>query len=163
MLQDNLEMPSSTISSYPTLSDFDGIDSRLKPYLTDWKLVENYKGKIVEIPGDWNSEFYPVKYFHVVKEKGDVNSGEAENEIGLTLEGGWRGYDSEVIVNLLIRSKDVLNDTNKVSAEILKAGGASMKLYWRDTLVTDFRNNGWFRNPLDKVWIKNLKDLCLSR
>jgi len=155
-------MPSHTISSYPKLEEFKDIDPRLLKYLTNWKLIENYKGKVVEIPGDWNSEFYPVKYFHVVKDKGDVNSGEAENEIGLTLEGGWRGYDSEVIVNLLIRGKDVLNDTNRVSAEILKSGGASMKLYWNDGIITDFREKGWFRKPINKVWIDNLKDLRMD-
>ena len=153
-------MPSTTISSYPSISDFKDIDSRLKPYLTQWKLVENYKSKIVEIPGDWNSEFYPVKYFHVVKDANSPNPGEEENETGLTLEGGWRGYDSEVIVNLLIRGKDVLNGTNHISAEILKSGGAEMKLYWRDMMITDFKPKRWFAPPRDKVWIENL---CLSR
>ncbi len=155
MLQDII-MPSHTISSYPALSDFDGIDSRLAPYLRGWKLVENYKCKVVEIPGDWNSEFYPVKYFHVVKDDNSPNPGEEENEIGLTLEGGWRGYDSDVIVNLLIRGNNVLCGKSHISAEILKAGGAKMKLYWNDILITDFKGNGWFASPLNKVWIENL-------
>lgn len=151
-------MPSSTISQYPKLEDFNNIDSRLEKYLQDWKLVENYKGKIVKIPGDWNSEFYPTKYFSVIKENGEPNYNptEAENEIGLTLEGGWRGYDSEVIVNLLIRGEDVLDGVNKVSAEILKCGGASMKLYHKGKLITDFKSKGWFSRPLDKVWIEIL-------
>jgi len=157
-------MPSSTISSYPKLVEFKDIDTRLVPYLKDWKLVENYKGKVVEIPGDWDSEFYPTKYFSVIKEKGDPNYDltEAENEIGLTLEGGWRGYDSEVIVNLWVRGTDVLAGISKVSAEILKAGGVDMELYWKDILVTDFRTKSWwFRRPINKIWIENFQDLLI--
>lgn len=151
-------MPSSTISQYPKLEDFNNIDSRLLMYLQDWKLVEDYKGKIVEIPGDWNSEFYPTKYFSVIKEEGDPNYDptEAENEVGLTLEGGWKGYDSEVIVNLFIRGVDVLDLVNKVSAEILKSGGATMKLYHKNKLITDFKSKGWFGKPLDKIWIEKI-------
>jgi len=151
-------MPSTTISSYPTLKDFNKIDPRLKKYLKGWQLVEIYKDKVVKIPGDWDSEFYPTKYFSVVKEENEPNYDptEAENEIGLTLEGGWKGYDSEVIVNLLIRGTDVLNGVRKVSAEILKAGGASMTLYHDNKLVTNFKSKGWFNKPLDKVWIENL-------
>lgn len=151
-------MPSSTISKYPKLEDFKNIDIRLKKYLTNWKLVENYKGKTVEIPGDWDSEFYPTKYFSVIKEEGEPNYDptEAENEIGLTLEAGWVGFDSEVIVNLLIRGTDVLNKVDKVSAEILKSGGATMKLYHKDKLITDFKTDGWFPRTLDKVWIEKL-------
>jgi len=151
-------VPSSTISQYPKLEDFKNIDIRLKKYLKDWKLEENYKGKTVEIPGDWDSEFYPTKYFSVIKEEGEPNYDptEAENEIGLTLEGGWKGYDSEVIVNLLIIGIDVLNKVDKVSAEILKSGGASMKLYHKGKLITDFKSKGWFSHPIDKVWIEKL-------
>lgn len=153
-------MPSSTISKYPTLKDFKNIDRRLKKYLTDWKLVENYKGKIVNIPGDWDSKFYPTKYFSVIKEEGEPNYDptEVENEIGLTLEGGWVGFDTEVIVNLLIIGIDVLDDVDKVSAEILKCGGAEMKLFYKDKLITNFKSKGWFSKPLDKVWIEDLTD-----
>ncbi len=153
-------MPSSTISIYPKLTDFNNIDRRLKKYLTDWKLVENYKGKIVEIPGDWDSKFYPTKYFSVIKEEGEPNYDptEAENEIGLTLEGGWEGYDTEIIVNLLIIGIDVLDKVDKVSAEILKSGGAEMKLFHKDKLITNFKSKGWFPCSMDKIWIENLND-----
>ena len=151
-------MSKKTHSIFPfTASNLRDIDSRLLPYTDGWKLVEKYKGKTITIPSDWNSHFKIINYFQVVKGENDPNPGEAENEIGLRIEGGWFPFDTEVIINLFIRGKDVLSGKNHVSAEILKAGGASMKLYHKLKLITDFTEKCWWsRKNVDKVWIDSL-------
>ena len=148
-------MPSSSIFPF-TAKNLRDIDQRLLPFTEGWKLVELYKGKTVTIPGDWDSHFKIINYFKVVKEATDHNAGEAENEIGLRIEGGWFPYDTEVIINLFISGKDVLSGKNTVHAEIFKAGGASMCLYHNDKLITNFTVPGfWGSTKTDKAW-KNL-------
>ena len=73
----------------------------------------------------------------------------------------WPGYDHECEVNLFIRGKDVLsNNGYKVSAEILKAGGADMELYYDDKLVTTFKKKVWLGDKiLDKVWIDDMNKI----
>jgi len=136
------------------------IDQRLTPYVEKWKLVEVYKGKTVTIPPDWDSHFKIINYFKVVKKENDPNTGdniEEENEIGMQIQGGWFPYDSEVIINLFIRGKDVISGANKVSAEILKCGEADMKLYWNDKIITDFTEKKyWYSIHKDKIWIDDL-------
>ena len=157
------------------INDYNDIDSRLKPFLKNWMVKQNYKGKIVTIPNTWESEIFPVKYFSEIKEIGEPNYDPnfAEDEIGLTLWAGWKeadnsgSYDHEVEINLFIMQKDV-HDMNsyKVVAEILKTGGAKMELYFNNKLVTNFtkteyRRVWWsveiFNTYLDKVWIEDMK------
>ena len=141
-----------------TQADLDRIDPRIKKHLEGWKLVEQYKGKTVNVPPDWNSEVFPYKYCEVYKSPTDPNPGEEENEIQLYLSFGWRGYDDEVIIVLMIVGKNVLDGTNKVSAEIHKMSGADMKLYKNNKLITDFtKQNMWWKEPLDKVWVERLE------
>lgn len=145
-------------------SKYHSIDPRLKTFLSGWKLVEIYKNKTVNIPGTWNSRIFATKYFRIIKEPHEPNydPNGAEDEVGLTLECGWPGYDTECIINLLIIGPKVkTRDNAKVGAEILKAGGASMKLYYNNKLVTDFtkKTSNWWcpkkeENP--KVWIDNM-------
>jgi len=140
-----------------TQEDLDKIDPRLQPYLTGWQLVEHYKGQTVLIPDTWNSEIYPYKYFEVYKTDSDPNAGEAENEIMLYLSCGWRGYDDECVIVLMIRDYDVLGEDDKISAEIYKFGGADMGLYRNGKLITDFKKgNWWWTEPVDKIWIESL-------
>jgi len=152
------------------------IDSRLQPFLKDWKVNEFYKEKTVTIPGTWNAEIFPVKYFEVIKELGESNydpSG-AENEIGLTLWAGWKEYDNsgaydhEIEINLFIIGKDVTDEKDyKISAEIIKAGGADMKVFFKEKLVTDFtiqqQKKVWWmieiiKSNVDKVWIHDMRN-----
>lgn len=124
-----------------------------------WQLIEKYNGQDVVIPGHQGSDVELVKYFQVVKKPGDpfYNENQEDNEIGLTIWFGWPGYDHECEVNLFIRGKDVLGSRNVVAAEILKTGGAPMKLYYKGKLVTDFTKNTWVsKQNIDKVWIPNL-------
>jgi len=140
-----------------TQMDLDKIDPRLQGYINGWQLVEEYKGKTVRIPSDWNSEIYPYKYFEVYKTSNDPNAGESENEIQLYLAGGWRGYDDEVVIVVMILGYDVLGEDDKISAEIYKFGGAPMKLYHNNKLITDFKKQTyWWKEPQDKVWIERL-------
>ena len=138
----------------------DQIDPRLLHYTDGWKLIEFYKGQTVEIPPTWNSGFFPDRYFQVIKRPNDPNADESENEISLRIEGGWKGYDSEVIINLFIIGKNVKSDKNHVSAEILKAGGADMVLKFRGRTVTDFvkQEYWWKKHKIDKVWIDDMKE-----
>ena len=76
------------------VNDYQNIDSRLKPFLSGWKVEEIYKGKTINIPATWNSSVFPVKYFKVIKTDTDPNAGEDENEIGLTLWEGWKEDDN---------------------------------------------------------------------
>ena len=94
------------------------IDRRLLPYTEGWKLIEQYKGKTVTIPGDWDSHFKIINYFKVIKKDTDPNAGEDENEIGMQIQGGWFPYDSEVIINIFISGKNVLNGNNPSSPTV---------------------------------------------
>ena len=49
------------------VKEYQDIDSRLKPFLKGWKVVQNYKNQKVTIPGTWDSDIFPVKYFEVIK------------------------------------------------------------------------------------------------
>lgn len=149
-----------TFAIYPfdTL-DLDRIDKRLLPFVKNWKAVELYKNKTVTIPNTWDSKFTILNYFQVYKSIDDPNPGEDENEIGMTIVGGWHPYDTEVIINLRISGKDVLDNINyKVSAEILKSAGAPITLYHNDKLITDFtQKRFWCKVKKDKIWISELK------
>lgn len=139
-------------------ADIDRIDPRIKKHLDGWQLYETYKGQNVKIPSDWNSEVFPYKYCEVYKDANSPNPGEEENEIQLYLSCGWRGYDDEVVIVLMIVGKNVLDGTNKVSAEIHKMSGAPMKLYKNNKLITDFtKQSFWRKEQLDKVWIERLE------
>jgi len=152
-MPNNISIQKKTFSA----SDISKIDMRLRQRMNRWQVTEYYKGKIIRIPDTWNSEIYPYKYFEVYKNQGDDNAGEEENEIQLYLSCGWRGYDDEVVIVLMIQGKNVLAGTNKVSAEIYKFGGASMKVEYDGTLITDFKKQEyWWKRPVDKVWIEKL-------
>lgn len=137
-------------------SDYESIDTRLKPFIKGWQVIEQYKGRTVYIPPDWKSSVFPYRYFEVVKTPSDDNYSpdESENEICLCLWAGWKGYDDEVDIRLWIRGKAVLDKSqSKVSAEIFKTSGAPMKLYYNGKLITDFRS---FICTKDKIWIDSL-------
>ena len=128
--------------------DYRKIDPRFLPYLDDWKVVQQYKGNIVTIPGTWNAEIWPFNYYEVIKVSGDPNRNIEENEKELSLACGWRGngmYDREVLINLRLEGKQVLElDDVRVRAEIIKCGGAPMKVYFNDYLITDFYDKMWW-------------------
>jgi len=137
--------------------DLKKIDPRIKRRMDIWQVTEYYKGKVVKIPDTWNSEIYPYKYFEVYKNTGDDNAGEEENEIQLYLSAGWRGYDDEVIIVLMIQGERVLSGEDYVSAEIYKFGGADMKVEHGDRFITDFKKQEyWWKRPVDKIWIEKL-------
>ena len=145
------------------------IHPALKQFLKGWKLVENYKDKTVTIPGTWDSDIYPYKYFKVIKEPKDPNykPNNEEDEICLCLECGWPGYDAECIIQLFIRGRDVKKSYPTISVEILKSGGAPMKLYYYDNLITDFTQKvgGWgcsHKIENAKVWVEDIQK-CISR
>ena len=129
--------------------DYRRIDVRFLPYLDDWKIVQHYKGKIVTMPGTWNAEIWPFNYYEVVKVEGDPNRNVEENEKELSLACGWKDnvgmYDREVQINLRLEGKQVLelNDV-RVRAEIIKCGGAPMKVYFNNYLITDFYDHIWW-------------------
>ena len=135
-----------------TNEDYRRIDPRFLPYLDDWKVIERYKGLWVTIPGTWKAEIWPYNYYEVIKVIGDPNFKEEENEKELSLACGWRDvgmYDREVIINLRLEGKQV-NDLAdcRVRAEIIKCGGASMKVYFNGNLITDFIDHIWWsKNP----------------
>ena len=139
------------------------IDPRLEKYLEKWQLHETYFGDSVDIPGHKGSSFEPVRYFEVVKKEGEEFSefGERDNEICLTLLAHWAGYDHECEVNLFIRGTDVLNKkSNKVSAEIIKTGGAPMTVKWDGKKITNFEVMDWiFLKKIDKIWIDDMRDI----
>lgn len=152
-MPDNVTVQKGTFSPV----DIAKIDPRLRRYLNGFQVTEYYKGKVVKIPDTWNSEIYPYKYFEVYKNTGDDNAGEEENEIQLYLSCGWRGYDDEVVIVLMIQGKNVLSSSQKVSAEIYKFGGANMKVEYNGTLITDFtKQEYWWKKPVDKVWIESM-------
>ena len=128
--------------------DLQKIDARFGPYLENWKVIEDYKGIKVYIPGQWNAEIFPFNYYEVIKKPTDPNSGEDENEKELSLACGWRDsngmYDREVQINLRIEGKDVLSGSDRVRAEIIKCGGAYMKVYFNNHFITDFKDSGWW-------------------
>ena len=142
-------------------SDIEKVDPRLLSFTKDWYVREIYKDKLVHIPNTWNSKFTILNYFQVVKSPSDPNPGEDENEIGMTLLGGWFPYDSEVMINLFISGKNVLNPNEcKVSAEILKLGSAPMTVMHNGKFVTDFTKKVvWWTVKKDKIWINDLSKL----
>lgn len=150
--------PSDTFAIYPfEESRLNEVDKRMLPYLKDWKAIYTYNDNQVIIPGTWGSEFTVDRYFRVIKSPDDPNPGEAENEIGVRIEGGWHPFDTEVIINLFIVGTNVLDGTAKVSAEILKPSGATIKLYHDDVLITNFTEKSWwYTKKLDKVWVEKL-------
>lgn len=155
-------MDTFTISSFPSIDEFeDKIDERIKPFLKDWQLKTIYEGTSVDIPGHSNSRFDPIKYFQVIKKPGEpfYREDQRDNEISVTLWAHWPGYDHECEVNLFIQGKGVMDKNNyKISAEILKTGGANMKLYFKNKLVTDFKEKAWFSSiAKDKIWIDDMK------
>ena len=131
-----------------SVTDYRRIDSRFLDYIDLWQVVEEYKGQTVKIPGTWNAEIFPFNYYEVIKIAGDPNSREEENEKELSLACGWRNhigmFDREVQINLRIDGKDVLGDSDLVKAEIIKCGGAKMKVYFNKKLVTDFTDKVWW-------------------
>ncbi len=140
-----------------TKEDLKKIDPRIKRRMDTWQVTEYYKGKTVKIPDTWNSEIYPYKYFEVYKNTGDDNAGEEENEIQLYLSCGWRGYDDEVVIVLMIQGEKVLSGEDYVSAEIYKFGGAKMKVEHSTKFITDFEKQVmWWKEPVDKVWVERL-------
>ena len=130
------------------MADYRRIDSRLQAYMDEWLVVEEYKGNLIKIPGTWNAEIWPFNYYEVIKVAGDPNSSEEENEKELSLACGWRDsrgmFDREVQINLRIDGKDVLGNSDRVKAEIIKCGGAKMRVYYNDQLVTDFTDKTWW-------------------
>ena len=132
--------------------DYRIIDPRFLPYLDDWSVVQLYKGKKVLIPGTWNAEIWPYNYYEVVKHPDDPNVGrqvEEENEKELSLACGWKDgsgmYDREVQINLRLEGKQVKNLSDcRVRAEIIKCGGAPMKVYYNNHLITDFYDHIWW-------------------
>ena len=136
--------------SHFTTYDYNKIDNRFHPYLDDWKIIEYYKGRHVTIPGTWNAEIFVCNYYEVVKIATDPNSSEDENEKEVTLACGWRDklngmYDREVQINLRISGRDVLSNSCRVSAEILKTGGAPMEVFFNGTLITNFTHDIWWQ------------------
>ena len=138
-----------------TADDYRRIDSRFLPFINDWQISEEDKGKVVRIPGTWNSSISPFNYYEVIKMDGDPNSRESENEKELSLACGWKNntglFDREVQINLRIEGRDVLRtdpylltEYARVKAEIIKCGGASMKVYFNNKLITNFRSKSWW-------------------
>ena len=131
--------------------DYRKIDPRFLPYLDDWCVVQLYKGKVVTIPGTWGASTWPFNYFEVIKHPDDPNVGRSqeEDEKELSLACGWKDgsgmYDREVLINLRLEGKVVkdLSDC-RVRAEIIKCGGAPMKVYFNDYLITDFYDHIWW-------------------
>ena len=139
-------------------------DDRMTPYLNGWSLWEHYD-KDTHIPNqdDPTAQFEPVRYFKVIKKHGELNyrEDERDNEICLTLFAHWRGYDHECEVNLFITGPAVKSGKGgKVSAEILKVGGAPMRVMWNGKTVTDFQENEWFyTKSIDKDWIDDMSKI----
>lgn len=117
------------------------IDDRILSYSTGWSAIEMQGTTQINIPDTWNSEFFPFRYFEVIKAPGDPNYDptESQNEMCLSLMGGWKGYDEEIFISLWITGKAVLDKSQtKVSAEIYKHAGNPIQLFFNGTLVTDF-------------------------
>jgi len=121
-----------------TAEDIASLDPRIQKAIKGWRIVENYKGQTVNIPGTWNSVIYPYRYFQVIKQSGDNNPGESENEIQCYLSCGWRSMDDEVVIAIGIFGYDVLSGVDKVTAEIYKFTSAPVKVFRYDKLITDF-------------------------
>ena len=128
-------MSSAVTNAHFTQDQMNMIDTRFLPFIKNWKIEETYKNKKVAIP-----DINPFNYYEVLDKPGQI-----ENEKQLSLWCGWTGnsqqgdYDAEVIINLRIEGQNVLNlNANKVSAEIIRSGGAPMKVYFNNKFVTDF-------------------------
>ncbi len=145
-----------------TSEDMARIDPRIKAAMTGWKIELEHKGNPVTIPGTWDAEIYPYKYFEVVKKPGDANPGENrdEDEIQCYLSCGWRGMDDEVVIVLTILGAGVLNGAGRVGAEIYRFGGDSTKVYHDNRLVTDFTKQRWYNRWIGtppqthKAWVQ---------
>lgn len=138
--------------------DLDKIRPSIRKAMEGWEVKETYRGQTVRIPGTWNAEIYPYKYFEVYKVEGDPNPGESENEIQCYLSCGWRGADDEVVIVLMILGADV-NGSGTINAEIFKFGGAPMWVYRHGKLITDFKRKWWrfWTIPQDKVWVGDVR------
>ncbi len=142
-----------------TADDIASIDPRIQKAMTGWQVNLIHDGQGVEIPSTWNSVIYPYKYFEVYKKEGDVNGGEDENEIQLYLSCGWRGFDDEAVIVLLIQGFDVLSGVDNVSAEIYRFGGDKTKIFRHGKLVTNFVERKWWgliKRTTHKFWIKSV-------
>ena len=118
------------------------MDPRIQEALKGWMVKEQYKGREVTIPGDWDSSIYPYRYMEVYKQDGDVNPGEEENEIQCYVSCGWEGMDDEVIIHFLILGQEAI-DSGPVAVEIYKTTAAPIKVYRYGQLVTDFKEKFW--------------------
>ena len=157
-----------------TRSEKEVIEKERKSQLV-WFVEQTYKKEEIKIPYDQNSGIYPVKYFEVRKDPHEPNykKNKEEDEIGLTLWAGWKGnndlefYDHEVEINLFILAGDVYKSSGyKVSAEIIKVGGADMKVFFYGHELTDFTEERteriWsflntIKTPKDKIWVNDLQ------
>lgn len=130
-----------------TTEEIARITPRLRDRMSGWSVHYPYKGTYVTIPDKWNSKLYPFQYAEIYKTaEAENNPGEAESEIQLYLGLGWPGCDFEVIIALRIAGTDVLKPNGKVTAEIIKVGGADMLVKYRNKVVTDFKQYGlWGR------------------
>jgi len=135
-------MTTKSIFSLDSNAFTDQIDPRILIFSTGWSAIEMQGETRIDIPDTWNSSFFPFRYFEDVKEPGDPNYDptEAQNEMCLSLMGGWKGYDEEIFISLWITGKSVLDKTQtKVSAEIYKHAGNPIQLFFKGNLVTDFK------------------------
>lgn len=123
------------------------ITPRIRERMEGWTVHYPYKGTYITIPDQWNSKLYPFQYAEIYKtNKSEDNPGEEESEIQLYLGLGWPSCDFEVIIALRIAGTDVLKPDGKVTAEIIKVGGADMLVKYRNKVVTDFKQYGlWGR------------------
>jgi hypothetical protein len=127
-----------------TQDQMNRIDPRFFPFIDHWMVRELYKGQTVTIPSG-SSTISIFNYFEVTDKPGEI-----ENEKQLSLWCGWQGidgnYDAEVMINLRIDGTDVNRTDRKgtVKAEIIKSGGAPMKVWFNGKLITDFTDKGWF-------------------
>jgi hypothetical protein len=137
-----------------TAADFAQMDPRIRKAVEGWKVVTKpRKGLTVMIPGTWNSEIYPYKYFEIYKKDTDPNPGEEENEIQCYLSCGWRGTDDEVLIILLLLGKSVLDRSAPVVAEIYKCTAADVKVFRDRKIITDFKEKflWFFKRKINKV------------
>ncbi len=155
-------MADKSIFSLDPIAFVNQVDSRIVPYSTGWTAIEMQGTTEIDIPGTWNSAFFPFRYFEVIKAPGDPNYDptEAQNEMCLSIMGGWKGYDEEIFISLWITGKAVLDRTQtKVSAEIYKHAGNPIKLYFNGNLVTDFSTipNSLSTTPDPRfVWVDDM-------
>jgi hypothetical protein len=138
-----------------TTADIAEMDPRIQKALLGWKVTEIYKGYPVEIPGTWNAEIYPYKYFEIYKKDTDPNPGEEENEIQCYISCGWRGNDDEALIILLLLGEAVLDPTAPVVAELYNCGAAYKNIFRHGKIVTNFEEKflWFFKRKINKVVI----------